>query len=210
MAGPIELEAHHDLGSLHRAVRRIALVFVQMGSQLLLPGRTHPLCALSGPLHRRYGARASCTVSVVGVAVASAATDASEGAAWTVACSGSSFFGFLESSGATSWSGSSVSVGTAFGSSLGSTTAFCSTTAGEAAEASASGPAAGRSARAAALPLDSDLDRRRAQRLVVVLGPHIVHRQRDAAHMDGDGADRSKAPDRRRCPRRRLHSWLAE
>ena len=139
---PVEDEADDDLSaSASIAIRWIALVLVEMGGQLLLPGRR-----ARAPRSRRFPATgatergASGALSTVGVAVASAATDWSEGSAWIVAIFGSSSFGFFVSAGETTRSGSSVSVGTAFGKSVCSTTAFCSTTAGEAAEASVSGP----------------------------------------------------------------------
>ena len=43
-------KADQDLGALLRALRRIALVLVEMGDQLLLPGRAHAPQAFSGAL----------------------------------------------------------------------------------------------------------------------------------------------------------------
>jgi hypothetical protein len=74
------------------------------------------------------------------MAVASAATDAFDGAVCTAGVSGASSSGFFVSLSATTRSGSSVSVGIAFGRSVCSTAVFCSATSGEAADASASGP----------------------------------------------------------------------
>src|SRR6202167_6095011 len=78
--------------------------------------------------------------SVLGIAVASAATDSVEDDVSTAATLGSSSLGLLESFGATTRSGSSVSVGTSLGSSDSLTSVFCSASAGEATDASASGP----------------------------------------------------------------------
>ena len=69
-----------------------------------------------------------------------------EGLAWTVGIFGSSS-GFFVSFGVTTRSGSSVSVGAAFGKSLGTATAFCSTTAGDAAAPGCPGLRARRSVR---------------------------------------------------------------
>ena len=99
-----------------------------------------------GARFRRCHARArssavpSGMASELGVAVASAATDSVEAAVCTAAIFGSSSFGLLESFGVTTRSGSSASVGVSFGSSVSLTSAFCSASAGEATDASVSGP----------------------------------------------------------------------
>ena len=99
----------------------------------------------------------------------------------------------------TTRSGSSVSVGTAFGKSLCSTTAFCSTTAGDAAAAWVSGPD-----RQIALidtrrgQFDADFNRRRAE--VRCRRPAASNASASAmppAWMR-DGANRGRYPDRSR------------
>ena len=77
---------------------------------------------------------------MVGVAVASAATDASRDRSGPSRLSDRLPSASSVSFGVTTRSGSSVSVGMSLGSSVCSTSAFCSTTAGEAADASVSGP----------------------------------------------------------------------
>src|ERR1700694_3582065 len=57
MAHPIEREADEDLGALLRALRRIALVLVQMRHQFLLPAETRAPCAFTGALRRGDRAR---------------------------------------------------------------------------------------------------------------------------------------------------------
>src|ERR1700728_461786 len=83
---------------------------------------------------------ASSALSRVRLAVSSVSTDSIEASACTAVIFGWSSSGFFVSLGATTRSGSSVSVGTALGRSVCSSTVFCSTTAGEAAAASVSGP----------------------------------------------------------------------
>ena len=92
----------------------------------------------------RYWARswrgASCAPSSFCRAVASCGDRFREAEVCTASTFGSSSVGFLDSFCATTRSGSSLSVGTSFGTSVALTSAFCSASAGEATDASASGP----------------------------------------------------------------------
>src|SRR3982075_1391380 len=57
MTHPVQREADKDLGALLRALRRIALVLVEVSDQLLLPGRPHAPRALSRTLRGSDRAR---------------------------------------------------------------------------------------------------------------------------------------------------------
>ena len=141
MAHPVERETDQYLRALLRALRRIALVLVEMRDQFLLPGRTDRAARFRRcPAQARPSAALAGMFSELGVAVASAATDSVEAEVCTAAIFGSSSFGLLELFGVTTRSGSSVSVGVSFGSSVSLSSAFCSASAGEATEASVSGP----------------------------------------------------------------------
>ncbi len=140
MAETVERELQHDLHAAALIAGWIAFKMIEMGDQLLLPGRAHALRGIADPCAGAVDFGASFAVSEVGGAVASLAVDSVEGWASISTIFGSSSFGFFDASGATTRSGSSVLVGVSFGRSVSSTFCFCSTTAGEAVDSSASGP----------------------------------------------------------------------
>ena len=137
-------KADQDLGALLRALRRIALVLVEMRDQLLLPGRARPPQVSPLPLRGRDTERGpSGIASELGVAVASAATD-SVGSLESAPprSSVSSSLGFFDSFGVTTRSGPRrARSASSFGSSVSLTSACCSASAGDATDASVSGPA---------------------------------------------------------------------
>jgi len=138
---------------------------------------------------------ASCAVCGLGIAVASAAIDGFDGAVCTAGTSGSSSLGFFASSGATTRSGSSVSVGVAFGSSVCSITALFH-------HSRRCGGGFGFGSwwqivrfQAWRHQFDADLDCRRSKFLADLAGPQILKCQCDARGVDQDSAYRGRKPD---------------
>ena len=150
------------------------------------------------PCAARPSAAASGMLSRLGVAVASAATDSCEACVCTVATLVSSSIGFFASFGVTTRSGSSVSVGVSFGRSVSLTSAFCSASAGEATDASVSGPG-GRSVascrrRGSSRPI-SIAGAPRASSSII--GLQMRHRQRRAAEMERERGEPAQSHSRR-------------
>ena len=113
---------------------------LEIGADLLAPGRRQPLLVLPDAdigRRRRFG--------LVGIRQGLPRRRLlrdrfCEAVVCTVSTFGSSSGGFFDSFCVTTRSGSSVSVGVSFGRSVGLISAFCSASAGEATEASVSGP----------------------------------------------------------------------
>ena len=134
--------------------------------------------------------------SELGVAVASAATDSVEAEVCTAAIFGSSSLGFFNSFSVTTRSASSGSVGLSCGSSVSLTSAFCSVSCGEAAEASVSGPG-GRSVTSRRTDASSRPTSiaGSAQRVVGFFGLQMDDRQRRAADVKRERDHRGKNPE---------------
>ena len=208
---PVEHEAHIDLGALSPNDWRIALVPVEMRDQLLLPG--HPLAARFAGAVTGAPTRPSGIASASDVAVASAATDSVEARfapprSWDRLPSASSTRSASRSDPALR-----LSVGMSLGRSVSLTSAFCSASAGEATDASVSGPG-GRSVGFAVrrCHLETDLDRRCAETSSVVGPVQMRDRQRHAAEMQRQRRQRRRKPTAAakvfaRC--RRRHSLIA-
>ena len=134
------LEADHDFRRAERALGGIPLEPGKVGGKLLPPRGSHPLRVIAGARRRGDGAGSlDCGRAARRRPSLLDATTRSTERLAPCRSSVSSLTCFA-STGATSRSGSSVSMGVSFGKSVTSATDCCSTTAGDAIEASASGP----------------------------------------------------------------------
>ena len=188
MTQAVEHEAHLDLCRPDLLGLRIALVQFEIGADLLLPFGGEPLLVFADPdIRRRSRVGLAGILRRVAGRLLPAPTNSCEAAVCTVSTFGSSSVGFFCSFCVTTRSGSSVSVGVSFGRSVGLTSAFCSASAGEATEASASGPGGSSVSSAAgdvsSTPISVDIG---AKPVGTVVGAQMRQRQRRAANVQGD------------------------